>query len=61
MTWDSNIPTSKKVEAARALAELARDIIPGTLRRKLAVEVRDELGPVLMTTITFAAVILRTA
>ena len=49
-----------KVEAARALAELARDVIPGSLKRKLAVEVRDEEGPVLRATLIFEAVILRT-
>jgi hypothetical protein len=50
-----------KVEAARALAELARDVIPGSLRRVLAIEVRDEQGPVLVARMTFEAVILRTA
>jgi hypothetical protein len=48
-----------KVEAARSLAELARDVIPGSLKRKLAVEVRDEDGPVLRALMTFEAVILR--
>jgi hypothetical protein len=48
-----------KVAAAKALAELARDVIPGSLRRKLTVEVRDEQGPVLVATMTFEAVILR--
>jgi hypothetical protein len=50
-----------KVEAGRALAELARDVIPGSLKRELAVEVRDESGPVLEATMTFEAVILRPA
>ena len=50
-----------KVEAARALAELARDVIPGSLRRELAIEVRDESGPVLRARMTFEAVILRPA
>jgi hypothetical protein len=31
-----------KEEAARALAEIARDVIPGAVRRVLAIEVRDE-------------------
>ena len=48
-----------KIEAARSLAELARDVISGSLQRKLAVEVRDEFGPVLMALMTFEAVILR--
>ena len=50
-----------KVAAAKALAELARDVIPGSLRHKLSVEVRDDLGPVLMAVMTFEAVILRPA
>ncbi len=50
-----------KVEAARALAEMARDVILGSMRRKLAIEVRDEQGPVLIATMIFEAVILRTA
>ncbi len=48
-----------EVEAARALAELARDVIPRSLKRKLAVEVWDALGPVLRAILTFDAVILR--
>jgi hypothetical protein len=48
-----------KVEAARALAELAREVIPGTVRRKIAIEVRDEQGPVLIASMAFEAVILR--
>ena len=50
-----------KIEAARALADLARDVIPGSLKRKLAVEVRDQIGPVLRALMTFEAVILRPA
>jgi len=41
------------------MAELARDVIPGSLKRELAVEVRDEPGPVLRARMTFEAVILR--
>ena len=48
-----------KVEAARALAELARDVIPGSLKRILTVEVRDRQGPVLKAVMTFEAVLLR--
>ncbi|MDT9598537.1 DUF6894 family protein [Sphingosinicella rhizophila] len=48
-----------KVEAAKALTELARDVIPGHLKRELAVDVRDEDGPVLTAKMTFEAVILR--
>lgn len=50
-----------KIEASRALAELARDVLPGSLRRELAVEVRDEAGPVLKALMRFEATILRPA
>jgi hypothetical protein len=30
-----------KREAARSLAELARDVLPGSVRRELAIDVRD--------------------
>lgn len=48
-----------KVQAAKSLAEFARDVLPGSLRRVLAVEVRDALGPVLRAVMTFEAIILR--
>jgi hypothetical protein len=48
-----------KVEAAKALVELARDVIPGSVKRELSIEVRDELGPVLIARMTFEAVVLR--
>ncbi len=48
-----------KVEAARALADLARDVIPGSVRRHLSVEVRDDQGPVMIAMMMFEAVILR--
>jgi hypothetical protein len=47
-----------KVIAAQALAELALDILPGSVRRELAVEVRDERGPVLKALMRFEAIIL---
>lgn len=50
-----------KIEAARALAELALDVLPGALKRDLAIEVRDEQGPVLIARLTFEALILRPA
>ena len=50
-----------KVEAAKALAELARDVVPGSLKRELAVEVRDEAGPVLRARMTFEAIVLRSS
>jgi hypothetical protein len=47
-----------KAEAAKSLAELARDVLPGALKRTLAVEVRDERQPVLMAILNFEAIIL---
>jgi hypothetical protein len=48
-----------KIEAARALAQIAVDVIPKTLKRTLAIEVRDNDGPVMITTLIFEAIILR--
>lgn len=48
-----------KAEAARSLAELARDVLPGSLKREPAVEVRDDHGAVLKARMTFEAIILR--
>jgi hypothetical protein len=50
-----------EAEAARALAELARDVLPSSLQRELAIEVRDEQGPVLRAIMTFEAITLRPA
>jgi hypothetical protein len=48
-----------KVQAARSLAELALDVLPGSIRRKLGVDVRDEAGqPVIVTELTFEARLL---
>jgi hypothetical protein len=47
-----------KIEAATALAELARDVLPGSLQRDLAVEARDESQPVLKAKLRFEAVLL---
>ena len=47
-----------KRQAAVSLAELARDVLPGSLCRNLAVEVRDERQPVLKALMTFEALIL---
>ena len=52
---------SVKIVAAKSLAELAREVIPGSLQRVLAVEVRDALGPVLKAMMHFEAIILRPA
>ena len=47
-----------KAQAARSLAELARDVLPGSLQRNLAVEVRDERQPVLQAKLRFEAHLL---
>ena len=47
----------KKVAAA-SLAELARDVIPGSDKRAMKVEVRDERQPVLEARLTFEAILL---
>lgn len=48
-----------KLVAAKSLAEYAREVIPGSLKRVLSVEVRDALGPVLRAMMHFETVILR--
>lgn len=48
-----------KAQAAKSLAELARDVLPGSIERTLTVEVRDERQPVLRATLTFEAVLLQ--
>jgi len=47
-----------KAAASRSLAELAIDVLPGSVRRELAVEVRDETTLLLKTILRFEAVIL---
>ncbi len=48
-----------KAEATRALAEMARDIVPATDRRELAIEVRDQSNrPVLRAMLTFEVQVL---
>lgn len=47
-----------KIVAAKSLADLARDVLPGSVRRKLVIEVRDERGPVMIASLTFEAVVL---
>jgi hypothetical protein len=45
-----------KVQAAKSLAELAADVLPGCDRRCLGVDVRDEAGlPVMVTDLVFEA------
>jgi hypothetical protein len=48
-----------KLEASRALADLARDVLPGSIRRELSVSVRDRLDrPVLKALMVFEVQIL---
>jgi hypothetical protein len=47
-----------KAEAAKSLAELAKDVLPSSLKRSWTVEVRDERQPVLMAILNFEAIIL---
>lgn len=48
-----------KAQAAVSLTELARDVLPGSIRRTLTVEVRDERQPVLRATLIFEAILLQ--
>ena len=47
-----------KRQAAVSLAELARDVLPGSIRRVLSVEVRDRIQPILRDVLTFEAILL---
>ncbi|MEP7130252.1 MAG: hypothetical protein ABI770_03900 [Sphingomicrobium sp.] len=47
-----------KEQAALSLAELARDVLPGSMKRTLTVEVRDERQPVMVAKLLFEAIIL---
>jgi hypothetical protein len=47
-----------KKQAALSLAELARDVLPGSIKRVLSVEVRNAIQPVLMDVLTFEAIVL---
>lgn len=47
--------------ASKSLAEYARDIIPTIRCRQLAVEVRDEVGPVMTAKLTLEIVVLRSS
>jgi hypothetical protein len=47
-----------KAQASLSLAELARDVLPDSLQRDLAVEARDERQPVLQAKLKFEAIIL---
>ena len=48
-----------KVQAARSLAQIALDVLPGSIKRTLGVDVRDAEGqPVMITELIFQARIL---
>jgi hypothetical protein len=47
-----------KVQAALSLTELARDVLPGSAKRVLSVEVRDAFQPILRDVLTFEAIAL---
>jgi hypothetical protein len=48
-----------KIQATRSLVELALDVLPGSIRRTLRVDVRDETcQPVLVTELVFEARVL---
>ena len=49
---------SVKKEAALSLAELARDVLPGSIKRVLSVEVHDAKQAVLRDVLTFEAIVL---
>ena len=42
-----------KIEASRALAEMAREVLPGSAVRILSIEVRTALAPVLRVSLRF--------
>ena len=49
-----------RAQATAALADMAKDVLPGSLRRELAIEVRDEQKqPLLRTCLVFEAVKFR--
>ena len=47
-----------KTQAALSLAELAKDVLPGSMKRTLTVEVRDANQPILRAVMTFEAIVL---
>ena len=47
-----------KTQAALSLAELAREVLPGSIKRMLSVEVRDANQPILRDVLTFEAIVL---
>jgi hypothetical protein len=47
-----------QVQAATSLAELARDVLPSSVKRKMSVEVREGFRPVLVAVLQFEAVLV---
>ena len=47
-----------KDQAAMSLAELARDVLPGSIKRVLSVEVRTAIQPILKDVLTFESIVL---
>ena len=47
-----------KVQAALALTEMAKDVLPGSIKRELSVEVRDQRQRILRAVMTFEVVVL---
>jgi len=47
-----------KSTAALSLAELARDVLPGSVKRVLSVEVRTAMQPILRDVLTFEVIVL---
>ena len=47
-----------KTQAALSLTELARDVLPDSIKRVLSVEVRDAFRPILKDVLTFEAIVL---
>jgi hypothetical protein len=45
--------------AATSLAELARDVLPSSIKRHLAVKVHDRPNPVLESHLIFEAIVLK--
>ena len=57
--YDCSNLEAVKVEATKSLAELARDVLPGSLRRRLGVDVRDDdHRPVMIVELIFEARVL---
>lgn len=42
-----------KTTASAAMADFAKDVLPGSVLRRLAIEVRDDFGPILTVLLTF--------